>query len=105
MEQLYFSDCDRDSSLKNGFTIAFVALLKVPNCLPWQQGPACQGDVSWARQWCKGMSAHAALCYVWAPVFAKVTGAMSVDMAQETEMTRYISLNSSAASGGCCRNF
>lgn len=38
-------------------------------------------------------------------MFAKVAGAMTVDMVQETEMARLFGLNSSAASGSWRRNF
>lgn len=43
--------------------------------------------------------------YVWARVSAKVAGAMNVDTAQKTEMTRFFGQNSSAASGSWRRNF
>lgn len=49
LEKLYFNICDGNSPLKNGFAITVVVLLKLPDCLPWQQGPACQWKVSWAR--------------------------------------------------------
>lgn len=45
-------------------------------------------------------------CYVWAPtVFPKVSGAMNVNMVQETQTARLFGLNSSAASGSWRRNF
>lgn len=49
LEKLYFNVCDGNSPLKNGFAITVVVLLKLPDCLPWQRGPARQWKVSWAR--------------------------------------------------------
>lgn len=57
LEKLYCNICDGNSPLENSFAITVVVVLKLPYCLPWQQGPACQQNmIQEMKCECKGIS-------------------------------------------------